>query len=218
MVEQTNDVADATLRELDSQNEKIKQQQDEAAEIHDALNVSERKLLGIKSFWGNLANAFKSDKSQEHKNQRQKYEKEMAKDKIRGAESQAQQEDELMQEKLATHKEDMKTYMEGQSTGLKQAQVESKAQIKSGAPPQSSMTAGKFVFQERTDVHDKCEAERDLDQIGEYVSALKEKAVVMGDTTKQSNQRINDLTVDMDNATERTKALNQKADKFLKKS
>jgi len=56
---QTNDVADHTLRELDSQNEKLKNQQEEVAEIHDALNVSERKLRGIKSFWGNIGNAFK---------------------------------------------------------------------------------------------------------------------------------------------------------------
>jgi len=214
---QTNDVADHTLRELDSQNEKLKNQQEEVAEIHDALNVSERKLRGIKSFWGNIGNAFKKDKSHEHRKEREKYEKEMAKSKLKAAEEKAVQEDVQTREKVAANDREMKTYMTTQQDSMKQAQAASKAQLKNSPPsPDSSLVAGKFVFEERKDTLEKCEAERDLDDIGEYVSQLKQKALVMTGALDEGNTRVSNLNTEMDRAHQRTIAVNKKADSILK--
>jgi len=210
-------VADHTLRELDSQNEKLKMQQDEVAEIHDALNVSERKIRGIKSFWGNLGNAFKKDKSQEHRKDRDKYEKEMAKSKLKVAEEKAVQEDVQVRENMASNDRDMKTYMASQQDSMKQAQASNKAQLKTSQPPSdSSLVAGKFVFEERKDTLGQCEAERDLDDIGEYVSQLKQKAMVMTGALDESNTRVSNLNTEMDRAHQRTVAVNKKADSIIK--
>jgi len=213
---QPNDVADHTLRELDSQNEKLKKQQDEVAEIHDALNVSERKIRGIKSFWGNLGNAFKKDKSQEHRKEREKYEKDFAKSKLKVAEEKAVQDDAQMLEKMTANDKDMKTYMSSQQDSMKQAQTANKAQLKTSQPSDSSLVAGKFVFEERKDVLGQCEAERDLDDIGEYVSQLKQKAMVMTGALDESNTRVSNLNTEMDRAHQRTVAVNKKADSILK--
>jgi len=212
---QTSDVADHTLRELDSQNEKLKNQQDEVAEIHDSINVSERKLRGIKSFWGNLGNAFKKNNSQEHRKEREKYEKEMAKEKLKEAEEKAKRDDGQTNEKITQHQQETKTYVDSQSDSMKQAQAQSKAQVKSGNTGNDDMVSGKFVFVDRGD-SGKCEAERDLDDVGEYVSQLKQKAMVMTGALDESATRIDNLNVEMNRAQGRTQALNKKADSILK--
>jgi len=209
-------VADHTLRELDSQNEKLKQQQDEVAEIHDALNVSERKLRGIKSFWGNLGNAFKKNNSQEHKKEREKYEKEMAKGKLKEAEEKAKRDDVQTNQKIAQQQQETKTYVDAQTDTMKQAQVQSKAQVKSGNTNNDALVSGKFVFEERKDALAKCEAERDLDDVGDYVSQLKQKALVMTGALDESNIRIDNLNTEMNRAQGRTQTLNKKADSILK--
>jgi len=212
---QTNDVADHTLRELDTQNEKLKNQQDEVAEIHDALNVSDRKLRGIKSFWGNLGNAFKKNNSQEHRKDREKYEKDMAKGKLKAAEEKASQEDTRTSEKLAQNQQDQQAYVSAQADAMKQAQAQSKTQVKSGNT-NDALVSGKFVFEERQDTLTKCEAERDLDEVGDFVSQLKQKAMVMGGALDESNTRLDTLNSEMNRAQLRTQAVNKKADSILK--
>lgn len=216
LVVTTNDVADHSLREIETQNEKLKNQQGEVAEIHDSLNVSAVKLRGIKSFWGNLGNAFKKDKSQEHRKEREKYEKELAKSKLKAAEEKANKEDTMMREKVEVHQQEMKNYVATQQDSMKQAQVQSKSQVKAGTVGSDSVVTGKFVFEERKDPLHQCEAERDLDDIGDYVSQLKQKAMVMTDALGESCMRLNDLNSEMDRAHQRTQAVNKKADSILK--
>jgi hypothetical protein len=201
-----------------TQAEKLKNQQDEVAEIHDFLNVSERKLRGIKSFWGNLGNLFVKDKSQEHRNARQKYEKDLAKDKLKEADTKIKKEDVVMTEKAAAHQQSLKPYVDSQNDSLKQAKEQSKTQVKSGtatSPGSNNIVAGKFVFAERNDTTQKCEAECDLDDIGDYVSQLKQKAMVMGGAIDESATRLDNLNVEMDRAHSRTKASNKKVNSIL---
>jgi len=215
LVKQTNDVADHTLRELDSQNEKLKNQQDEVAEIHDDLNVAGRKIRSIKSFWGGLGNFFSKDKGHEHRNARQKYEKDMAKDKLKGAETLQKEEDATMKERVVVHQQNLKTYVDEQNPTMQQAKDQSKAQVKSGNTD-GGMVGGKFVFAERKDNIEMCEAERDLEEIGEYTNQLKQKAFVMGGAINETTSRVENLNEEMERANERTKAANRKQDKILK--
>jgi len=215
-VQQTNEVADHTLREIDAQNEKLKHEQDEAAEIHDSLNASQRELRGLGSIWGNISNAFRKNKKQEHKKGRQKYEKEYAKDKLKTAEANAAAEDVDTAEKVEEHKKVIKASVEAQASALSQAKDQSRAQIKSGGGSGGpTMASGKFVFEERTDTTQRCEAERDLDEIGEHISQLKQKAGVMGGALEEGNDRLENLNDEMERANDRTKTVNKKAASFL---
>jgi len=76
---EANEMGSESLKELEIQNESIKNQQDTVGQMADELNVADRKLRGIKSFFSHIGNQFKKDNSTEHQKARQKYEKEIAK-------------------------------------------------------------------------------------------------------------------------------------------
>jgi len=142
--------------------------------------------------------------------------KKIAKEKLKGADTKAKEDDVAMTEKIVAHQQNTKTYMDTQADSMKTAKDQSKAQTKSGNTSSGNdMVGGKFVFAERSDTIQKCEAENDLDEIGDYVSKLKEKAKVMGGGLEESNTRLENLNTEMDRAHSRTKAANKKADSIL---
>lgn len=58
--------------------EKLIRQERAIAEVQDQLNVADRQLRSIDSFWGMIANWFRRDNSQDHQNEFEKREKEFA--------------------------------------------------------------------------------------------------------------------------------------------
>mmetsp|Transcript_7330 Transcript_7330/g.8043 ORF Transcript_7330/g.8043 Transcript_7330/m.8043 type:complete len:231 (-) Transcript_7330:79-771(-) len=68
------DVGEETLRELESQGERIQRMQHRVAGINDQLNTSKRLLNGIGSIWSSFANRFKRDNSSQHKIAEEKWE------------------------------------------------------------------------------------------------------------------------------------------------
>jgi len=91
------------------QNETIKKQQDEVATMADDLNVADRKLRGIRSFFSHLGNQFRKDNSGENQKARQKYEKEMAKTSFKTEAERLKNEEQEHDNKIKDWQENQKT-------------------------------------------------------------------------------------------------------------
>jgi len=221
-LELTEDLADMTLSELDDQNKKITQAQDDLAEVHDDLDTSDRKLAGIKSFWGVAWGKKKHD--QRNMKARGEFEKDMAKSAMK--EERIRQHDEKKNDSAAqtTHMAQMNKALHDPSlhTDLKRQE---KADRKGGPPAsrreESSnepmrFEADGFFFEERDDgTGDQIQAEQDLERIHDHVGNLKTKAWTMGQKVDESSKRLEDVQTEVDRADARTTKNIQRGNKII---
>eukprot|EP01123_Difflugia_compressa_P012797 TRINITY_DN561_c0_g1_i3.p1 TRINITY_DN561_c0_g1~~TRINITY_DN561_c0_g1_i3.p1 ORF type:complete len:255 (-),score=59.76 TRINITY_DN561_c0_g1_i3:151-846(-) len=218
MAVEANNIADETLKSLDNQNEIIKKQQDETAEMQDMLNVADRKISGIRSIFSHIGNAFKKDNSTEHQKARQNYEKERAKETFKKEAIRQKTEEKDLDTKIQSTNLELKQATEKDSEQLKQAKLQSKQEIKqasrSGSP--APVVLGKFVFEEVEVPGEQCQAENNLDEVGKHVKMLKAKAQTMGDYVDESKERISDLHNNLNDVHQRTVNATKKEEKIIK--
>jgi len=208
--EETNKIADETLKELEDQKELVKKQQDEVAEIHDTLTVAERKMRGIGSFWGSIVNAFTKADETEARRDRQKYEKDLATEKFQEEEIKNKQTLKDQELALKQHKEDTKLVVADNASALRHAKKDDKVAIKRGETGTGAVISGGFIFEQR-EIEVECEAEKDMGVLHDHVKDLKTKAEYMGQEIDDSHRRLEDLSVETDRAQQRTQNLNRKA-------
>jgi len=217
-----NEIADESLRDLESQNEIIKKQQDEVALMGDQINIADRKIKGIRSFFSHLGNQFKKDNSGEHQKARQKYEKEHAKESFK-IEAEKQKMDERdLNAKIELNTLELKLAAEGDAEQLRQAKVQSHQEMKAikrgGNTGENTVFLGKFMFEENEVPGQQCEAEDNLDEVGKQVKMMKTKAESMSDYVVESHRRIGDLHTELDQVQQRTVIATKKEEKILKPS
>jgi len=215
-----NEIADESLRDLESQNEIIKKNQDEIAIMGDQINVADRKIKGIRSFFSHLGNQFKKDNSGEHQKARQKYEKEHANESFRiEAEKQKVEEREL-NAKIERNNLELKLTTVEDAELLRKAKIQSHQEKKvvkrGGNTDESNVFMGKFMFQANDVPGEQCEAEDNLDEVGKQVKLLKTKAEGMDDYVKESHTRIGDLHKNLDDVQQRTAMATKKEEKIIK--
>jgi chromosome segregation ATPase len=223
---EADDMANESLKALESQNETIKKQQDEVAGMEDELNVADRKIKGIKSFFSHLGNQFKKDNREEHQKARQKYEKELAKGNFRTEAERMKNEEKEHEDKYKALQETQKEILEQDAQRIEQAKLKSKQDYKAikkgtatangGANGGDTVVLGKLVFTANALPGEQCEAENDLDQIGQHVKSLKTKAESMGIYVEESNKRIGDLHTDLQDVQSRTLVATKKGGKIIK--
>jgi len=212
---EANDIAYESLKGLEAQNEGIKDQQDEIAAMGDELNVADRKLKGIKSFFSHIGNQFRKDNSGEHEKARQKYEKEYAKQNFKNEAEKQKMQEEDMNVKVSVNNEELKKAAEEDAELLKQAKQESQQQWKSMKKGGESdgVFMGKFNFEENEVPGEQCEAENNLEDVSKHVKILKSKAEAMNDYVIESKVRISDLHNDLDGVKDRTVGATMKGEK-----
>lgn len=71
----TTSIGVAAYDEVERQNEVLRRANEEVAEMHDNLNIAERSLENIDSFWNRIVNYFSSDNSTEHRDATARYQK-----------------------------------------------------------------------------------------------------------------------------------------------
>jgi len=104
---------------------------------------------------------------------------------------------------------------------LEQAKHQSKQDIKAVKKGNAQangdvVVMGKFTFQANNLPGEQCEAENDIDQIGQYVKSLKSKAEAMNTYVDESNRRIEDLNTDLKDVQGRTVNATKKGEKIIK--
>jgi len=218
---EADEMGNESLKGLETQNENIKKQQDEVAGMADELNVADRKIKGIRSFFSHLGNQFKKDNSGEHQKARQKYEKELAKTTFKTEEERMKNEELKHEEEYQNLQESQKKILEENGQLMEQAKHQSKLDIKAvkkgNAQANGDMVVmGKFTFQANELPGEQCEAENDLDQIGQYVKSLKSKAEAMVTYVDESNKRIEHLHTDLQGVQGRTVNATKKGEKIIK--
>jgi len=215
-----NDVADESLKQLEAQEAEIKKQQDEVASMADQINVADRKIKGIRSFFSHLGNHFKKDNSGEHQKARQKYEKELAKESFRNEAEKQKLEERKIDDRIEANNLRLVEAAERDAELLRQAKLQSHQEIKAvkkgGNTAENNVVIGKFVFEEN-EIGEQCEAEDNLDEVAKHVRSLKVKAETMNDFVEGSTKRIEDLNVDLNNVQDRTVAATKKGEKIIKK-
>jgi len=223
---EANDMADESLRGLESQNEEIKKQQDEVASMADQINIADRKMKGIRSFFSHLGNQFKKDNSNEHQKARQKYEKDYAKQNFK-IEAEKQKIQELEHNsKIEINNCQLKLAAEKDEELMRQAKVQSHQDykaIKRGGGPNNTESDGgpvifgkNIVFQQNQVPGEQCEAENNLDEVALHVKQLKIKAENMNDLVVESHKRIADVHTDLNDVQARTVAATKKGEKIIK--
>jgi hypothetical protein len=217
---ESDEMANETLKGLEMQNETIKKQQDEVANMADDLNVADRKLRGIRSFFSHLGNQFRKDNSGEHQKSRQKYEKEMAKTSFKTEAERMKNEEQEHETKFTEWQEKQKLQQDRDAQQLHQAKLQSqkdyKAMKKGNEAPGDTVFMGKFNFQVNAVPGEQCEAENDLDEIGQHVKGLKQKAEAMKGYVEESDKRIADLHTDLRSVQDRTVVATKKGEKIIK--
>jgi len=216
---EANEMGSESLKELELQNEKIKNNQDDVATMSDELNVADRKLRGIKSFFSHIGNQFKKDNSTEHQKGRQKYEKELAKNNFATEAERMKFEEKKHEEDYKELERTQKEIMEAEKLKLDQAKSQSRQDykaMKKGETNGDTVFMGKFSFQANAIPGEQCEAENDLDQVADHVKALKSKAEAMKGYVDESNKRIGDLNTDLTGVKERTVVATKKGEKIIK--
>eukprot|EP01123_Difflugia_compressa_P012796 TRINITY_DN561_c0_g1_i2.p1 TRINITY_DN561_c0_g1~~TRINITY_DN561_c0_g1_i2.p1 ORF type:complete len:253 (-),score=64.15 TRINITY_DN561_c0_g1_i2:151-840(-) len=216
MAVEANNIADETLKSLDNQNEIIKKQQDETAEMQDMLNVADRKISGIRSIFSHIGNAFKKDNSTEHQKARQNYEKERAKETFKKEAIRQKMEEKELDSKIQSTNLELNQTAEKDAQHLKQAKLQSKQEIKHGSRSSDPVVMGKFVFEEIEVPGEQCQAENNLDEVGKHVKMLKAKAQTMGDYVDESKERISDLHNNLNDVHQRTVNATKKEEKIIK--
>jgi len=221
LVTEADEMANESLKGLETQNESIKKQQDEIAGMADELNVADRKIKGIRSFFSHLGNQFKKDNSGEHQKARQKYEKELAKTSFKTEAEKMKNDDRKHEEDFEQLQETQKQILEQNHHLLEQAKHQSKQEIKAVKKGNAQangdvVVMGKFTFQSNELPGEQCEAENDLDQIGQYVKSLKTKAEAMNTYVDESKTRIEDLHTDLKDVQGRTVNATKKGEKIIK--
>lgn len=214
-----DDMANESIKGLEEQNETIKKQQDEVASMADELNVADRKLKGIRSFFSHLGNQFKKDNSAEHQKARQKYEKDLAKNNFKSESERLKNEDQKHEDDFKSLQQKQKEMLDRDAEELRRAKDQSRQDykaVKKGADAGDSVFMGKFNFQANELPGEQCEAENDLDQIGQHVKALKTKAETMKVYVEESNKRIDDLHTDLKDVQNRTQNATKKGEKIIK--
>jgi len=91
-----------------------------------------------------------------------------------------------------------------------------KAAKKGGDATGDTVFMGKFNFQANALPGEQCEAENDIDQIGNHVKSLKSKAEAMNGYVVESNKRIGDLHTDLKDVQNRTQVATKKEEKIIK--
>jgi len=217
---ESDDMANESLKGLEEQNEIIKKQQDEVASMADELNVADRKIKGIRSFFSHLGNQFKKDNSGEHQKARQKYEKENAKTNFKNEGDKMKNEEKKHEDEFKDLQEQQKQILEQDQVKMREAKEQSrqdyKAAKKGGEATGDTVFMGKFSFQANALPGEQCEAENDIDQIGNHVKGLKSKAEAMKGYVDESNKRIGDLHTDLKDVQDRTQVATKKGDKIIK--
>jgi len=215
-----NEVADESLNQLEAQEAEIKKQQDEVASMADQINVADRKIKGIRSFFSHLGNHFKKDNSGEHQKARQKYEKELAKENFRNEAEKQKLDEEKMDQKIHANNLRLVEATERDAQQLQQAKLQSHQELKAikrgGNTAENNLVLGKFVFQEN-EIGEQCEAEDNLDEVAKQVKSLIPKAETMTDFVKGSSDRIEQLNVELNDVQQRTVAATKKGEKIVKK-
>jgi len=224
-LELTQDVADATLSDLHEQNEKVVGMQDDLAEMHDDLDVADRKLKGTGNFFGIVF--AKKKPAQRHMKERGEYEKEMAKEEIKEEARRQKEGERINVDATAARMKAMQASLDDPELkrGLKEAKKHPTAVPKAGRQASEDgdadpmvFASGDFVFEERAEgAGEEIQAEKDLDAIHTHVTSLKEKAQLMGKSVDESQRRLGDLHGEMDRADARTKGGIKKGDKIIGK-
>lgn len=218
-LELTQDVADATMAELNEQNEKVVHMQDDLAEMHDDLDTSSRKLAGTSSFWGVAWGRKKHD--QRNLKARGEYEKDLAKEDYKEEQRRVTQREQ--QEAHDTHHAMAALAQAVDDPDLRKDLRAAKKEFKRGGGPQESedkvvFSSGDFVFEERLDgTGEQIQAEKDLEAIEEHVLALKSKAWNMGKKVDESSKRLDNVQAEVDRADARTQKSIKKGDKIIGK-
>jgi len=125
------------------------------------------------------------------------------------------------EENYKTLQETQKQLLEADAQRMAQAKVQSKQEMKAlkkGATQANGDTVfmDKFSFQVNELPGEQCEAENDLDLLGQHVKSLKTKAEAMGTYVDESNRRIGDLHNDLNDVQGRTVIATKKEEKIIK--
>jgi len=221
--QEATDVADYTIMKLEAQNEELKRQQDEMADIHNDLNKSEKKMTSIKSVFGGLATIGSGKSSDQYTKERQKYEHEREKTAYRDEKTQSNEQ--VKQNKWAQHenKEMIGNTLHNDKKDIHQAKKESRQQVKDVRKGRAELGEGNlvmdgFVFEERIEgAGEECEEELQMRQLHGMTSGLKERAWAASNQVTESRERLENLDKTMEHAQERTQRLNQNMNKYCGK-
>jgi uncharacterized short protein YbdD (DUF466 family) len=223
LCQETDDIANHSIQGLKEQNEKLEHLQDEMAEIHDDLNTSEKKMKQIKSFWGGFATMGSSRTHDQHQKMRVKDEKARDKMNERQAYELGKMEHQADKAAASANKAAISQHVHDNKKAIHQAKKENMAEAKAINKGRAEATEekqvwGGHVFEMRVDGGGpKCQAEKDLDVISDYIHGFHEKAELMDTLAGDSTRRAQNVNSEVERATARTKALNKQADRYCGK-
>lgn len=223
LAQETSDIADNTINQLELQRDELARQQREVAEMHDDLNVADKKMKAVKSGWGNLANITSSKKNDQYTKGLNKWEEQREKNINR-------QEREDQKNAYAQSKVDVANnskFIKDTNHDLhkehhdykKQSRAEAK-NVQKGRQEQREETVnfGGFIFEERIEgTGPKHQSERDLEELAVYTQSLKEKAYIQAELTQQTTDQIQWINDGVSHADARSKNLNYNMNRYVKK-
>eukprot|EP01122_Echinamoeba_exundans_P014442 TRINITY_DN6541_c0_g1_i1.p1 TRINITY_DN6541_c0_g1~~TRINITY_DN6541_c0_g1_i1.p1 ORF type:complete len:217 (+),score=59.00 TRINITY_DN6541_c0_g1_i1:173-823(+) len=175
-----------TADEFDAQGERLVKAQRNIAEMHDDMNISERLIGGIESFWTAFANKFRFDNSKDNRRAQAKAEDEIER---------SMAEDDTMVA-IAKHDADME---------------QNRRQMKILTERSSQMKTG---ISEVDDYFE--ETDRDLDDVYDALAEVKRNALRMRASMARDDKLLDRLQPEAARLEERIRKSNTKIDRIVK--
>jgi len=178
-------------------------------------------MKAIKSGWGNLANLGSNKKHNQHSKQRDKWE--VNKDRAELQDVRDTQKQELKHNKwaLKDNEKMIDHTLDQEKKNLRHVKKDDKQELKNIKKGNSELRDGKevwggFIFEEVTEgTGDKCQAEKDLEELQVMTSSFVDKARTQASLIDESMKRTEDLESNLEGAHSRSRILNKNMRKYV---